>query len=549
MSNVVKLLDPRTQLDMESAEVALIGPNVINSLTFSPNSKSNSSLTINCNPPANNILISRVIKKKMVFSVTLTATNTGTTAIPVVGCFGLRCMPIMAVTNAESLQLNQDNLTSAPVYQYSNVLFNLTHNEYHDRNEFNSFSLTKFDEFQTYSEASAISSNRNPLGLYGNNPYEVNRGLDHPSIEVLTSTPTSATLRVTIYEPLMSLSPLKWGKEGYVYAKSLFWVENMTYSCQFANLNRILSFDPAQGAPGVINIDPVTGVVVNLDSASLTFEYYTPNMSMPSPRNILYDYYQSVVYPTAYSGAPVAPGAQITIVQQTIQLNGIPRRLFCYAKLDPSVETAGTTDTYLALDDSTLPVSMTFNNQQFLNNHDAQQLYMMACRNGLKLSYTQYIKYVGSPLIFEMGVDVGTESDKGQIAQVSGNYQLNLTVRYKNISSQTLSKVTMYVVAVYQGKLDINADQGIRHFINGISAGEVLNAPVDNNLSYKKYENSYGGSFFSKLKSVGRFIKDNKLISKGLSLIPHPYAQRGSELADKFGFGVTGGRYLKRSEL
>ncbi len=33
------------------------------------------------------------------------------------------------------------------------------------------------------------------------------------------------------------------------------------------------------------------------------------------------------------------------------------------------------------------------------------------------------------------------------------------------------------------------------------------------------------------------FIKQNKLISRGLSLVPHPYAQTGSTIASTLGYG------------
>ena len=57
--------------------------------------------------------------------------------------------------------------------------------------------------------------------------------------------------------------------------------------------------------------------------------------------------------------------------------------------------------------------------------------------------------------------------------------------------------------------------------------------------------NMRGDGFFGDLwdgvKSVANkvvpFIKDNKLLSKGLSLIPHPYAQTGAKVAGSLGFG------------
>lgn len=50
-----------------------------------------------------------------------------------------------------------------------------------------------------------------------------------------------------------------------------------------------------------------------------------------------------------------------------------------------------------------------------------------------------------------------------------------------------------------------------------------------------------GSGFFddvwSGIKSVGSFVKDNKLISTGLGLIGDPRAQAGSRIAGQLGFG------------
>lgn len=39
------------------------------------------------------------------------------------------------------------------------------------------------------------------------------------------------------------------------------------------------------------------------------------------------------------------------------------------------------------------------------------------------------------------------------------------------------------------------------------------------------------------LSDIHRYVKSNKLISRGLALIPHPYAQTGSKVASMLGYG------------
>ena len=76
-----------------------------------------------------------------------------------------------------------------------------------------------------------------------------------------------------------------------------------------------------------------------------------------------------------------------------------------------------------------------------------------------------------------------------------------------------------------------------------ISREDVLNSPVDSSVQHVR-RNIYGGSWqgFKNLLSKGyNYVKDNKLISKGLSMTGNPYAQAGAKVASALGFGVTGG--------
>ena len=49
--------------------------------------------------------------------------------------------------------------------------------------------------------------------------------------------------------------------------------------------------------------------------------------------------------------------------------------------------------------------------------------------------------------------------------------------------------------------------------------------------------NLRGGGSMDVLKGIGGFIKDNKLLSTGLSMIPHPAGQVAGQVAGLFGLG------------
>ena len=55
----------------------------------------------------------------------------------------------------------------------------------------------------------------------------------------------------------------------------------------------------------------------------------------------------------------------------------------------------------------------------------------------------------------------------------------------------------------------------------------------------------HGKGFFDVLKKVGGFLKDTKLLSTGLSLIPHPGAQMAGRVAGQIGLGRGRKKALK----
>ena len=64
-------------------------------------------------------------------------------------------------------------------------------------------------------------------------------------------------------------------------------------------------------------------------------------------------------------------------------------------------------------------------------------------------------------------------------------------------------------------------------------------------MPVRKRKTQKGAGLMSALKSVGSFIKKNKLLSRGLSMIPHPTAQKAAQMAQLVGLGK---RNVKQDE-
>ena len=532
---VGKVMDPRLEITTAKEYIALKGALVNSWQQFPATNVNNSSFQITCNPPNRDIAVARLAFKRVTFNITVTGTNTSGGTLLNDSYVAPRAMPLTSVTQSEQITVNNDTITQAPVQQYWRALLRYR-NDFKDRFGAMSLAPSMLDQFQNYSDGA--NSIRNPLANYGDNSYENTRG-GYSGFVIAPQTPgnTTATITLTTYEPIL-LSPFCFGNKANYYS-AFAGIQNMSYNATFGNLPRVLSLIQGQGAPAgqiVLNTP-----VVNIGSASLYFNYLTPDPQYPVPRNMETSYFSVVSYPTR-STVPIAPDQTVSITMQSIQVTSIPKRIYVFAKQDDSVETAFTSDSYLSLIDNANPVTLTWNNNQFLSQASTQNLYNISVKNGCEMSYSQFTKHTGSVLALDFGTDIGLMSN--QAPGTIGNYQLSLTAQFKNTNPTVTITPTLYVVVVYEGVFNIN-DGACSHMIGVLSPDDVLNANILPVGSYRESQDVYGGSFWSSLKGAfsgaNKFLKKHKVISSVLGKVQNPYAQAGSQIASALGYGMTGG--------
>lgn len=528
---VARVMDPRLEINRRRHYVALKGAMVNTHQQFNATNISASSIQITCNPPNRGVAIVRKVLKDAVFDVTITGTNTGAQPLLSEGYYALRQFPLTQVTSSESVTLNNATFTQAPLSQYWPELLNY-HNEYKAR--FGQFSLTPSMADQSQSYEDLAGTVRNPLGAYGDNSYEQTRG-SFPGVEIVSNTPTQAVLRVRVVEPIL-LSPLVAGAKSD-YTSALAGIQNMSYGCTFGKLERLMSLIKDQGAPGVKDI---TNVSVLPTAFKLLFNYLTPDPLNPVPRNMVSSLFSIVAYPTKHN-APVPPGGTVPLTLNSIQVSSIPRRMYVFARRDDADRSAFNADGCFSLPQGANPLTVTWNNNQFCSQMTTYDLYNTSAKNGSNMSYPQFVRDRGSVMCLNFGDDIGLASDEAP--GVLGNYQLGLTCRFENTSSETITP-TLYVVCVYEGVFTVS-DGNCSQQIGVLSREDVLNSRIVRGINYQQAQDVFGGSFWDTLGrafgAVGRFAKKHKLISKGLSMIPNPYAQGASRVASAVGLGMSGG--------
>jgi hypothetical protein len=527
---VAKVMDPRLEINRVRDYVALKGSMVNTFQAFPATNVNNSSIQITCNPPNRGIVVSRLVFKEVEFRIQIAGTNLGGGNLLTAGHHGPRAYPLASVTASEQITLNNDTLCQAPVRQYWPALL-WYHNEW--KNRFGQYSLTPsmMDQHPDYEQA--VGGIRNPLGRYNDNSFEQTRA-SFSDYDLKQNTATYAEIILKVTEPVL-ISPLVFGEHSN-FTSGLAGIQNMSYTATLGSLDRVMSLIKDQGAPGVKDI---TNIQVDVRSARLLFNYLTPDPLNPVPRNLVSSYYSLVSYPTKTS-APIVPNGEVTITMQSIQVTSIPRRIILFCREDDIDQTPYTSDTFLPLANG-CPLSVTWNNNQFMSQASTQDLYNIAVKNNCSMSYSQFIGYTGSCLTLDFGTDIGLMSDESPGSL--GNYQMSLTARFRNNKNANITP-TLYVVVVYEGTFNVR-DGNCSHMIGVLSRQDVLNAKRVPGITYKKAYDVYGGSFYTRVKDALRsahdYAKEHKLLSKGLKLIPDQRAQMASRVAENLGYGISGG--------
>lgn len=538
---VVRVEDPRMKFAQEKFFSVLKGAELNAWQTFPATNVNDGAITVVANPPNPNVGIARLVLQRYVYDVTITGTNAGASPLLVPGFFGPRAMPITQTLSAQTVTIGDQAFTQNTMNEYWPALMWYGRN-YH-RQRFGQYSMapSMLDQFQTYTEGAG--TNRNPLATYGTNAFEQTRG-SFLGMEVISNVAggTQSVLRITSVEPVF-ISPFAFG-HGSNYMSAFINAATMTYTAQFSNLARVMSLQQNQGAPGVINI---TNVSVSVAAMQLLVNYLTPDPLVRIPRNLVTSWSPITPMPVSY-GVPVAPGEVVTINFSSSQLTAVPRRIYAFAGRPQASKTAFTTDCYMsfpivnAAGSVCYPLNLTWNNNQYLANATAQDLYNISVKNGITSSFTQFGKHVGSILCLDFGTDIGLKADEAP--GLTGPYQLSLNCQYQNTGADTFIP-TMWVIVVYDGMFSIVDGTPLANRAP-LGTKDVLNAAtrVPENFTYEKQTDVFGGGLWDEVKRVALkthdFVKKNKLISKGLQRAGNPYGT--ATVAKLLGYGSGGGR-------
>ncbi len=533
------------------------GPAVTSQSLITPSSVSNSQLSFNTQQQSLKNCIDPYMPVGAKFLVVCSGgTGGGSTGLKARindnECMSLRQYPLNSVLQSARVQINNASLSSNPQYLAHSL------SRFQDLPEEALLqSSTPILPDQAPSYETLIASIKNPLGSYAavGTQYAEGRGSFNALFEDITNTNTEWSFYLSLDEcvmhPWLAYSPDQ-RMQAYGYVQQLVMQLNF-----ISNLTKMFSI-AADTAASI----QFTSITCNITTeCTLRQSIYTAQPTQNLPPVIISGYNNVVVNPT--QAAPVAAGAQSTMISQQLSLSGIPNKMYIFIG-DSNVDVAGIsgcaiTDTYFAIDN----VSVLFNAKVgLLSNNSALDNYnMLVAAEGAKVSWVQDRKFLGSVYSIDPTIFLGLSPTEAPGLAGAGAFNFQIQIQATNLKSYTVTP-SIYVITCMDSVLTTTSASVTQSTEGVLSEREVLDAQ---RLPARGYDvaadNIYGGSSFDeKLKEFGKrvvsnlgqtakFVKDHKIISTGLSLIPHPVGQTAAQIAREAGVGRMSKKELMARSL
>lgn len=400
----------------------------------------------------------------------------------------------------------------------------------------NSFSGTAPYPINLINNNSNVSSNNNPLGAYGLNYEGGGRG-GFP-YAIVENTDTTAIVDVYIVEQLF-LPPFEF---GHHYHPGFIGINQMNF--QF-NLNSL-----AIGGPGSFSnmwahsnegntltsisaqiIGPSSGLTPGFAypqaMPTLFMNYITPYSSelQNLPPLLTYPYYEIIRFPTDTPGV-VNPNTRVSaFASNNIQINSVPNRIYMVVKRRNQDKTYNTTDTYARID----KVSINWmNRNSLLGSATSVDLFNISVHNGVRLTWEEWSRYVGSILCINPAFDLG-EEDQSISNGLLENIQLQVNIDFTNLNLSEAITFSFYIICVNEGTFTIDTtNNSARQQIGVISRQEILDAALLDKIDYNHAINMWGGDLVSSVKSGLKHIQS---FAKSAA----PYAKKAIQWGVKYG--------------
>lgn len=522
---LVRVVDPRLDLDSEVKYAVLEGAMKLNPQVISANSTATSNIQFTIPIPSKDTVVARKMLLRYYVDFVFAA------PIQLGSNDSLRCRPIHSVMNTCKAQIGTTSVSVQP-FQILDCM-NHYQNNANDMGTFLSMSPSMPDSYQDYADWTLYGSAANPMALWGesqpNGGYEPRGGFKMVNV-------AGNQWRCIITEPLM-VPPLteKSDRVG---------LYGLTQQILVTITNNDLSYMWSHASTGNAIGTPV---VTFYQAPEMLITNLSPRDTQIKNRTMNYNYSEYTPYTTSVGS--IAAGASTTVTSSNIQLASIPELIYVYARRRFQDRTYLTTDTAAVISN----VNLLFGNEPgILSSMSQQDIYLMSLRNGYHGGWQGFTQFSGSYVAIRPSIDIPLSTL--ECPGLSGSYNLQVTCTFTNPSAAAVN-YDLYVVVQTEGIFTVKQQQSFTQ-IGVLTKENVLKAMSDKKNAYHwhQVQNLAGGSyksFFSDLWSGAKPL----LGSVANAVLPRV----ASSLLGKVGLGKKkvrkvvkkkrGGAFISRSEL
>ena len=462
-----------------------------------------------------------------------------------------RSWPVDSSLQSESVQINNYTNNVNPA-QLIDIMTRYGDFEAYLQTGFET--VTQKDDTQKY-DSSIIQSANSPFAAAAtsrdNEPPRNATSLNIVQNPTLAAATTSTVkLLYTFMEPIIT-PPFQYTFDSG--AKSLAWVNTLTFNWTFGDTTRMFSFMDATYLSSLgFNI---TNIKCNVQSGQLYLKWQTlPIDSPPIPEEVIYDYNQIDVYTQTINNTYTADSTmQLTF--SNVSLRNVPQSLFLAVSKQYNRKTCFDADSYLPIQ-SALSINYgNLNNQ--LSNLLQRDIFRVMKQNGYKqnlqqsmMLYTgatqnanfyssggtvQVYRFAAAPLLLKMATDISSSTPEYLV--IGSNVQATLSLQFNTInctgSTINANDYGILLVAVTPMTFTLSKT-GNMSAISSIATSEQALVPASTQFTEDLVEGSallgsavlggavLGGSWWGKLKKgVTKAYKKYAPIAKDvLEVVP-----------------------------
>lgn len=548
--------DPRIDFDRHASYLVERSGGDVTYRQYKCVSASTSAISFNTLVPSRDTVVASKIYMKIPLSVVITAPAGATGGAFISALTGLRFAPITTSCNSIQLEVNGKAISSN-TYRYYPALMKFCNTNDEMLNDF-SCMPTFMDYYGSYYNPDVAAGANSAGSLWGSlkDPLGIDQDSDsfHPTPRrgYLTNIATIADPVVDNsatrfaftcdLEEIVPISPLFWGHRE---VKGLVGLDTLNITLQLRdNLKRIISstiYDTTNADNLDIAVD--SGALLN---SLLEFIYIKPRANVVLPRTIHYPYNNIKDYQTQGALLGFVPPLNVSGENtfNNIQLTGVPKRVYIFAKRQESSETYYTTDTFAFIENISLDLGT---RSGLLAECSPQALYRMAVKNGYRGSWDSWFKHTGSVLCIDFGSDVSLDllDAPGALKQM----QMSFRLRYKCIQSnknhpsngvEQAIQYQIYAIVVSDGMM-ILKDGEVLFESNDVSALDVADSSKVRKIAYDDiadyvYGGVYTGGSLSSFKAKVKTGLDKAKTFAQQKVIPGvqkalPYIEKGVKTA------------------